>query len=144
MSDEGIDVMKSINNLRDTVNRFIEDGISAVSGSQGLPIDMYETETSVIVKAGPLAGIEPEGIDVSVTGDTLTVKGETKPDSDVAPESYLRRERKFGPFTRTVKIPRMVKADQAIADYKDGVLIITLPKVENTDPKVINVRTVTP
>jgi HSP20 family protein len=143
MSNQSFDPLRSINNLRESVSRFIEDGLSAVAGSQSLAVDVYENESSVVVKAGPLIGIDPEGIDVSVTADTLTIKGETKPDEEIAPESYLRRERKFGPFTRAVKIPRAIRADQAVADFKNCILTITLPKVENTDPKVINVRPAT-
>lgn len=140
MSSQSFDPLRSINNLRESVSRFIEDGLSAVGGGHSLPVDIYETENAVVVKAGPLFGIEPEGIDVSVTADTLTIKGETKPDEDIAPESYLRRERKFGAFSRSVKIPRAIHADQAVADFKNCILTITLPKVEDTDPKVINVR----
>src|SRR5258708_28384283 len=128
--------------VRDSVGRLIEDGISLATGAQLLPVDVYETETSVVVKAGPLLGIQPEAIDVSLVGDTLTIKGETRPDEgeEVGQESYLRRERKFGTFTRSVTIPRPVEAEQAVAKYKDGILTITLPKSEAPEPKVINVK----
>jgi HSP20 family protein len=142
MSNQGFDPMKSLNQIRDSVSRFIEDGISMATGAQLVPVDVYETETSVIVKAGPILGAQPENIDVALVGDTLTIKGETRPDEEVETESYLRRERKFGAFTRAVTIPRPVKADQAVASFKNGMLTITLPKTEEPQPKVINVKPV--
>jgi HSP20 family protein len=142
MSNQNFDPMKSLNNLRDSLNRLFEDGMSLVSGSATLPVDVYETETTVVVKAGPVVGVEPENIDVSIVGDKLTIKGETKPDDSLPEEAYLRRERRFGAFSRTVTIPRPVKADQAAASFKNGMLIITLPKIEEPGPKVINVKPV--
>jgi HSP20 family protein len=142
---QNFDPMKTLNSLRDSVGRFIEDGISMATGAQLLPVDVYETDTSVIVKAGPLLGAQPESIDVSLVGETLTIKGETRPEgSDHSDEmkAYLRRERRFGAFTRSVPIPRPVKAEQANASFKDGILTITLPKADNPQPKVINVKQV--
>jgi HSP20 family protein len=95
-----------------------------------------------VVKAGPIIGTQPEHIDVSLVGETLTIKGEMRPDEEVGTESYLRRERRFGAFTRSVSIPRPVKADQANASFKDGILTITLPKADGPQPKVINVKPV--
>jgi HSP20 family protein len=140
MANQGFDPIKGINILRDSVNRLIEDGLTIASGAPLLPVDVYETETAVIVKAGPVVGVKPEHIDVSLVGDTLTIKGESVPEDQVGEENYLRRERKFGTFTRSVQIPRPVKADQAAANYKDGILTITLPKTEGPQPKVINVQ----
>ncbi|MCC7207186.1 MAG: Hsp20/alpha crystallin family protein [Anaerolineae bacterium] len=142
MANEGFDPMKSLGQLRDSVSRMIEDGLNAVGGGHTIPIDMYETDTEVIVKAGPLLDVDLDKLDVSFTADNLTIKGEIRPDEDIPAERYLRRERKTGPFSRTVKVPRAVKPDQSVADFKNGLLIITLPKVEEPEPKVINVRSV--
>ncbi|PJF34818.1 MAG: hypothetical protein CUN49_13740 [Candidatus Thermofonsia Clade 1 bacterium] len=136
------DLFKGLNSLRETVSRTIEDSISALSGVQLLPLDIYETETHIVVVAGPLSGIQPEAIDVTVTGDTLSIKGETKPDLDVPEEQFLRRERRFGAFARNIKLTQPVHADRADAEFKDGLLKIMLPKVESPDPKVINIRSV--
>ncbi len=143
MSNQSFDPMKkSLNNLRDSFNRLVEDGLTLATGAQALPVDVYETETTVVVKAGPIVGIQPEKLDVSIVGDKLTVKGETVPDNDVPETAYVRHERKFGPFSRTLTLPRPVKADQATASLKDGMLTITLPKIEEAGPKVINVTPV--
>ena len=143
MSNQGFDPMKkSLNNLRESFNRLVEDGLSLASGAQLMPVDIYETETTIVVKAGPIVGAQPDNFDVSIVGDKLTIKGETRPDLDVPETAFVRRERKFGPFSRTVTIPRPVKADQAAANFKDNMLTITLPKIEEPGPKVINVTPV--
>ncbi len=141
MANQGFDPVKSIMGLRDSLNHIIEDGLSVAGGVQQLPVDVYETEQSVIIKTMPLIGVQPEEIDVSITGDMLTIRGETRPEDDVQAENYLRRERKYGPFSRSIPIPRPVKADQAVADFKDGVLIITLPKADEARPRTISVET---
>jgi HSP20 family protein len=145
-NNQNFDPRKGFNVLRDTVNRVIEDGLtianSIANGAQMLPVDVYETETAVVVKAGPIVGVKPENIDVSLVGDTLTIKGEAVPEEQINDESYLRRERRFGSFARSVTIPRPVKADQAQASFKDAILTITLPKTEEEQPKIINVKPV--
>ena len=140
MSNQSFDPIKSLNSLRDQVKSLLEDGLAMATGSQLLPVDIYETETAVVVKAGPIVGVQPENIDVAFVGDTLTIKGESVPDRSEA--NYLRRERKFGSFSRSVTIPRQVKAEQAVASFKDSILTITLPKSEDAQPRVINVKQV--
>jgi HSP20 family molecular chaperone IbpA len=157
MSNQNFDPRKGLDTLRtslgSTLNRLIEDGRtlasnvannaqSLTSGAQVLPVDMFETDTSIVVKAGPLIGVQPEKIDVSIVGDKLTIKGEISPDDDNQTANYLRRERRIGPFSRTVDIPRPVRADQAEASFKDNMLTILLPKIEEPGPKVINVKPV--
>ncbi len=137
---QGFDPVRGLINLRDSVNRLVEDGLSAVGGGQTLALDIYETDQAVIVKTAPLLGVQPEAIDVSITGDSLTIRGETRPEETIPAESYLRRERKYGPFTRTVAIPRAIHPDQALADFKDGVLTITLPKMEEARSRTISVE----
>lgn len=138
-----IDLGKITSNIRDSVSRIVEDTVSAFGGTQLLPVDIYETETAIIIVAGPLSGIDPEAIDVSVVGEMLIIKGETKFDlSEIPEENFLKRERRFGQFARSIKLTRPVKADQADAEFKDNLLKISLPKVEQPEPKVINIRSV--
>ena len=82
------------------------------------------------------------GLRLELVGDKLTIKGEIMSETDPQTANYLRRERRVGPFTRTVTIPRPVKAEEAGASFKDGILTIMLPKVEEAGPKVINVKPV--
>jgi HSP20 family protein len=103
-------------------------------------VDMYETDDSVVVKSA-IPGVKADEIDVSITGDTLTVKAETKKEEEVKRENYLRRERRFGSYCRSVTLPGGLEADQAEADYTDGILTLTFPKAEEIKPKSIKITT---
>jgi HSP20 family protein len=140
MGAQNFDPLKGLQNLRDSVNRTIEDVLTSSVGTLTVAVDMYETADSLVVKLGPLLGANPDQIDVSITGSSLTIKGETIPEPDVVGAVYLRRERKYGSFARTVTIPVLVKPDQAKADFKELTLIITLPKADEVRAKTINVN----
>jgi len=144
MTNQGFDPLKTVQNIRDGVNRFIEEGLSSASGAQVIAVDMYETAQSVVVKAGPLIGVQPEDIDVSVTGGSLTIKGEMRPEDDVQGATYLRRERKYGPFARTIPIPIPINPEGATADFKNWLLIVTIPKAEQVKTRTINIETDAP
>lgn len=134
------DPLRELNNLRDNMNRILEEGLASVSGTT-IAVDVYETEEMVVIETSPLPGIKPEEIEVSITGNTLTIKGETQEQAaQTESQTYLRKERRFGSFTRSITIPRPVKAEGAVASFKDGMLSITIPKAEDARPKVINIE----
>ncbi len=132
--------------LREAMDRLFEERFAwpahtAMHGFEtlGLPIDMYQTDEAVVVKA-TVPGVKPDEIDISITGDTLTIKGETKAEEKVEKENYFRRERRYGTFTRTVVLPDAVETDKAEAAFEDGVLTLTIPKAEEIKPKQIKVK----
>lgn len=125
--------------LRDAMERFVQEGMSAMSGAESLLIDMYETDDAVVVMT-TIVGADPASIDVSVTDDKLTISGENRLGVDVPDSAFLRRERRFGKFARTVPVPRPVKAEEAHAKYKDGVLTVTLPKVAPSRTKKVEIK----
>jgi len=102
-------------------------------------IDVAETENDVIVKA-ELPGIDPKNLEVHVTEDSLSVKGEIKDEWEEKGVGYCRRERYCGNFERNIGLPAKVKQDEVKAQYKDGILTITLPKVEPSKPKTKKVE----
>jgi len=104
-----------------------------------LAVDMYTTDDAVVVKAA-VPGVKPEDIDISLSGNTLTIKGETKAEEEIKEENYIRRERHYGAFSRTLTLPTPVVADEAEAKFENGILTLTLPKVEEAKPKVIKVK----
>jgi len=108
-------------------------------GEGSLAVDMYETDDSVVLKTA-VPGVKAEDISVSVTGDTLTIKAESKEEEEVKRENYLRRERRFGSYCRSVTLPGGLEAENAEADYSDGILTLTLPKAEEVKPKSITVK----
>ncbi|MFC2030723.1 Hsp20/alpha crystallin family protein [Chloroflexota bacterium] len=105
-----------------------------------MPVDMYETDETVVVKT-PIPGVKAEEIEVSITGDTLTIKAETKEEDEVSRDNYLRRERRYGSCCRSVTLPGGLETEQAEADYSEGVLTLTFPKMEEVKPKTIEVKT---
>jgi HSP20 family protein len=102
-------------------------------------IDLSETENEVVVKA-VLPGIKPEDVDISVSEGVLTVKGEAKFEQKTEHENYYRQEIRYGAFSRSIPLPSRVNHEQADAEFKDGVLTVTLPKAEEVRPKQIRIR----
>lgn len=131
--------------LRDAMDRLFEDsfvrvrGLPAVFGAEPLALDMYETADSVVVKTA-VPGVKPEGIDITITGDVLTIKGETKTEEKVEKANYIRQERRYGAFQRSVQLPGSLLTDKAQATFDKGVLTLTIPKSEESKPKTIKVE----
>jgi HSP20 family protein len=105
-----------------------------------LAVDMYETDQAVVVKT-PIPGVKPEDLDISVMGNTLTIKGESKEDPEIKREQYLRHEIRYGKLSRSVTLPGGLESDKAEARFEDGILTLTIPKAEELRPKIIRVRT---
>lgn len=97
-------------------------------------IDVFEKEDKFVVKA-ELPGIKEEDIHVSVVGDTLSIKGEKKTETEVKEEDYYRCERNYGSFYRSIPLPSNVDADKIEAAFEDGVLEVALPKSAKVKPK---------
>jgi HSP20 family protein len=102
------------------------------------PVDIYETETDVILKA-ELPEVNQKDIDIQVENNTLTLKGERKFEKETKKENFHRVERAYGTFTRSFTLPNAIDQEKIRADYKDGVLKITMPKREETRAKQIRV-----
>jgi len=101
-------------------------------------VDIFEKEDRFVVKA-ELPGTKEEDIQVSVVGDTLSIKGEKKTETEVKEEDYYRSERSYGSFCRSIPLPSNVNADKIEASFEDGVLEVTLPKSAKVKPKKIAV-----
>ena len=104
----------------------------------GFALDVYETDDALVVKAA-LPGVRPDEVDISVTGDVLTVKGETKGEEETKDGSYHRRELRYGAFARSIPLPTRVDHEKAKATFENGILTITLPKAEEVKPKSIKI-----
>jgi HSP20 family protein len=103
-----------------------------------LPVDVYTTAEEIVVTAS-LPGLLPEEVDISLEGDTLTIRGELRP--PLGNVEYLFQERPYGPFSRALLLNVPVDVDKVEAVFENGVLTLTLPKVEEVKPKVIKVTT---
>jgi HSP20 family protein len=100
--------------------------------------DMHETKDDLYVTL-EVPGVREKDIQVAITGDLLTVKGERKWEKELKDDSVYRVERIYGKFERTVPLPVPVQADKVTASYRDGVLEIKLPKAEEVRPKEIKI-----
>jgi HSP20 family protein len=103
-------------------------------------VDLAETADKVEIKA-EVPGMDAKDIDISLTGDILTIKGEKKSEREEKKESYHLVERSYGSFSRSLRLPAAVNPDQIEASYKQGVLTITCPKKEEVKPKAIEIKT---
>ncbi len=108
-------------------------------GERCAPMDVFQTADAFVIRLA-LPGIKPDDVTVNIEGNTLTVQGEVRPDTDVKDEDYLIRERRFGSFLRSVQLPGGLDVDKVQADYRDGILTITAPKREEMKPRAIPVR----
>lgn len=131
---------------QDRFNRLFNHTFSQVFGEEdgklgtwSPAVDIFETEQNVVLKA-ELPGIDPKDVEVRVENNTLFLKGQRKFESEVKEENYHRIERSYGSFTRTFALPGTVNAENVSADYKGGVLTLTMPKREEAKPKTIKIN----
>ncbi|HIE38932.1 MAG TPA: Hsp20/alpha crystallin family protein [Anaerolineales bacterium] len=103
-----------------------------------LPVDVYTTPEEIVLTAS-LPGLLPEEVDITIEGDTLTIRGELRPPLDNV--EYLFQERAYGHFSRSLTLNVPVDVEKAEAVFENGVLTLTLPKVEEIRPKTIRVKT---
>jgi HSP20 family protein len=102
-------------------------------------VDIAETADKITVKA-EIPGMEAKDIEISMVGDTLSIKGEKKSEREEKDENYHMVERTYGSFNRTMKLPASVDPDKVEASYKNGVLSVVLPKKEEVKPKAIEIK----
>ena len=137
------DPFREMMSMRRAMDRLIENSVSESGewqGSEwGLPLDVVEQEDQYIVKAS-IPGVKPEDLDITYNKGLLTIKGELKDESESEQGQYQMRERRYGTFTRTITLPSTVKAEDIQADYKDGILVLKMPKAEEVKPKRIPIK----
>jgi HSP20 family protein len=138
------DPFRELSTLQDRINRVFNEqigrGETDQAGKAWAPVvDILESESDLIVRA-EIPGVKRDDIDVEVTAESLTIRGERKFD-EASKDKYLRVERAYGPFSRSFSIGVPVQADKAKAAYHDGVLEITVPKAEEVKPKKIEINT---
>lgn len=102
-------------------------------------LDVYEDKDDVVVKA-ELPGMKKEEIEVTVSGDVVTIKGEKKQEEEVKEKDYCRRERSYGAFSRSVALPCEVKGGEVKASFKEGVLEVRMPKTEEAKTNAVTVK----
>ncbi len=141
------DPFREISALQERMNRLFADVRSQGSlreeeiarGSWVPAVDIFETNEAIVLKA-ELPGITAKDVSVEVKDNTLTLKGEKKFEKEVNEENYYRVERSYGSFQRAFTLPGTISQEKVKAKFKDGILEISLPKVEQARPKQIKVE----
>lgn len=137
------DPFRELSALQDRINRIFNEQLSrgeSEAGKAWAPVvDILESDNDLIVRA-EIPGVKRDDIDVQVTSESLTIRGERKFDEE-SKDKYVRVERAYGPFSRSFSIGVPVQPDKVKATYRDGVLEIVVPKAEEVKPKKIEIKT---
>src|SRR5437870_2497075 len=137
--------VEQLSTLREEINRLFDSPFGELTRHMELfsgwtpALDIYEDKDNLIVKA-ELPGMKKEEIDLSLHDGSLSISGERKSEEKYRDAEANRTERFFGRFQRTVALPVRVAVDKVQAQYKDGILTVTLPKSEEAKPKHIDVK----
>jgi len=130
--------------LRDAMDRLFDDAftrpLSLRDGWSVPAIDMFQTDDEIVVKAA-LPGMKSDEVQINITGEVLTLKGEVQQNQEMEEKAWHMHEQRFGSFERSIALPTDVVADKAKADFENGILTITLPKAEEVKPKTISIKT---
>lgn len=130
---------------RDAMREFLNEGrvdpsnvFPSAFASMFAPVDVLDTGDELLIRAD-MPGVKPENLKITVSGNTLTLKGEVE--ADLEDTIYLHRERRISGYARSLPLPVAVEASKAQAVFRDGVLSLTLPKSEKVRPTTIKVST---
>ncbi len=141
---QAVDPFRDFGDIQTEVNRLFDSFLGRPAQTPAMErvwapaVDMYETKDELVVTA-ELPGLNEKEIHVSITGDVLSVRGERQWNAEVKQEHFYRGERWYGKFERALPLPMPVQADKVTASYRDGVLTIKLPKVEEIKPRDIKI-----
>lgn len=134
--------------LRSAMDRLFEDSFVSplswrtIAGSEGgitPAVDVHETADEIVISAA-LPGVRADDVEITMTGQTLVLRGELKADETVQRDQYLYRERRYGSFGRSLQLPVRVEGDKAEATFEDGILTLRIPKAEEVKPRQIRIH----
>lgn len=137
------DPVRDMITMRQAVDRLLDDAFARGTETRGtgawlLPMDAYTTEDAIVIRAD-VPGLQPDELDITLEGETLTIRGEIQREVDEN-RKYVLLERPTGRFERTLNINTPIDHDKVEAAFKDGVLTLTLPKAEAVKPRQIAVK----
>jgi HSP20 family protein len=141
---------RDLMSLQDRMNRLFDESYRstqrggtddewALGGSWAPAVDIYEQGTDIVLKA-ELPGVDPKDVDIRLENNVLSLRGQRKLESEVKRENYHRVERSYGTFSRSFTLPTVVDQASIKAEFKDGLLRLTLPKREEAKPKQIQIH----
>jgi len=130
---------QDLDNTEIVMQQAEEEPMEEGGGEGQLTIDVYQTENDIVIKS-TVAGVSAEDIDITITNDMVTIRGERKCDEEVPEENYYYQECYWGPFSRSVILPVDIDADRIDASIKNGILTVRLPKIEKEKTRKLKVR----
>lgn len=140
------DPFRDLRSLQDEVNRLFTTNLSRAFGDEGIArgawnpsVDIYENKDQIVLEA-ELPGMNREDFDLSIENNVITLRGERRFEKKEESDNYHRVERSYGSFTRSFTLPQTVTAEGATAEYRNGVLRVTLPKREEIKARRIEVK----
>ena len=146
MSIVRYDPVRDLRNLQDEVNRLFTTNLSRTFGDEGIArgawipsVDIFENKDQIVLEA-ELPGMNREDFDLAIENNVITLRGERRFEKKDEGDNYHRVERSYGTFTRSFTLPQTVSAEGAVAEYKNGVLRVTLPKREEIKARRIEVK----
>jgi HSP20 family protein len=138
------DPFREMLTMRRAMDRLMENSMKdqdeLPQADWSLALDVVENEDAYVIKAS-VPGVHPDDIEVTYNKGMLTIRGQVKDESEREQGQYHLRERRFGTFTRSINLPSAIKAEAISAEYKDGILTLQLPKMEEVKPKRIQINT---
>jgi len=130
------------NAVSDLFNRFFDDDIFStdlVETGWNPRVDVYEKDSNVVVKAD-IPGIEEKNLNIEVEDHVLTISGSKEEEHERKEKSYHQIERSYGSFCRSITLPEGIQGDKIIAEYKKGVLTVTIPKAKEAETKKVKIK----
>jgi HSP20 family protein len=131
---------------QDRFNRLFNETFAKAFGEEEVPsrtwappVDIFETDGNIVLKA-EMPGVDPKDVEVRVVDNTLYLKGERKLEKETKEENYYRIERSYGSFSRSFALPSSIDSGKVEANFKDGLLTLTMPKREEAKPKTIKIN----
>lgn len=133
--------------LKQAMDRLLEDSfvqptagwMTMANGQLPPPVDLYETDDALVLSAA-IPGVKPDNLSLTITGQTLTLRGEVESPPDIENDRYIYRERRYGAFQRQIALPVRVESDGAEATFENGVLTLRIPKAAEVQPRRIEVK----
>ena len=145
MSIVRYDPFRDLRSLQDEVNRLFSTNLSRSFGEEGMArgawnpsVDIYENKDQIVLEA-ELPGMKREDFDLSIENNVITLRGERRFEKQDEGDNYHRVERSYGSFARSFTLPQTVQADEVTAEYRNGVLRVTMPKREEVKARRIEV-----
>ena len=141
------DPLREMSSLRQAMNRLFDESLvrpewtgEEPRANVFVPLDVYETADHLVVTA-PMPGVQPDEVDITVQDNVLTIRGEFRREEEDEGTTYHHRERAYGSFARTIRLPNNVEAGEIEATFEEGVLTLRAPKREEAKSRKIEVKT---